>query len=156
MKNIPLLVCGLLGLLFLPWHFILPEPREPHPEITVYTNALVTKYQEDLASRGLTDARPVDYITLELGREAEQKNRSIFTQYPDFARQYENLVWANRTPPYFTRLLQNLYGQSNKVILWDRAWIVPAALMLLFFVLRAVIGMLPRSGPSKNISVSIP
>lgn len=58
-------------------------------------NALVQAYKEQLKLLGVTDPRPDDYITLDLGNAASQANRGLFDQYPDFAQEYGSLREAN-------------------------------------------------------------
>lgn len=59
------------------------------------SNRLVDAFRRDLAARGQVDPRDDDYLTLELGRAAEQNNRDLFDQYGDFAQEYRALREAN-------------------------------------------------------------
>lgn len=58
-------------------------------------NAIVDRYRKALAEQGLTDPRTDDFITLDLGRAAEQANRSVFDANPDFASDYDQVREAN-------------------------------------------------------------
>lgn len=54
-------------------------------------NQLLKVYRDALASQGLTDDTPDDQLTLQLGQQAEQQNRGLFDQYPDFGQEYSQL-----------------------------------------------------------------
>lgn len=58
-------------------------------------NAIVTRYRQALAAQGVVDPRSDDDITTALGQLAEQNNRSLFDQNPDFAVDYRDIREAN-------------------------------------------------------------
>ncbi len=58
-------------------------------------NAIVDRYRKALASQGLTDPRTDAFITLDLGKVAEQENPSLFDQDPSFAEEYQQVREAN-------------------------------------------------------------
>lgn len=132
MKNIPLLVCALVGIVFLPWNLILPQ-NMPYPDDEIGDNGLVQYLRKEQAKKGVTDPRSNEQITRETLVAFADKNPGLLDQYPDFGRQYQNLKYVNRRPGYFTATLNNLYG--DREFQWRLAWVVPAGLALLYLIL---------------------
>jgi hypothetical protein len=147
MKKLPLLICCVLGLILLPWHFILPEGEAPHPEASELPPSTLVKYREELVAKGVQDPRLDDFVILELGRKivADQRAEEWRKNDPQLMMRYENVEWANRRPSYFVRLLTNIYGNSSASLLKSKAWIVPSLLLLLFGFLHSTMFVLRRA-----------